>query len=125
MIVKHLNNIIGSEFDIEWGNGKSRRFLLKNDKMNFSFVVTSVNANTESYLQYNNHLEACYCIDGHGEIECEGEIFPINEGTMYALDKNDAHILRALTNMQLISIFSPALEGNEKHSLKDGIYSTY
>jgi L-ectoine synthase len=125
MIIKHLKDVIGSSSDIEWGNGNSRRFLLKKDNMNFSFVVTSINANSESHLQYKNHLEACYCINGNGEIECNGKVFPINEGTLYALDQNDSHILIAHTDMQLISIFSPPLEGNEKHTLKDGAYSTY
>lgn len=65
-------------------------------------------------------MEACYCIDGEGEVECDGQLFLIKAGTMYALDKNDKHILRAKTNMKLVCVFVPALKGQEKHNFIEG-----
>ncbi len=125
MIVRHLDDIIGSEREIkaENGNWVSRRFLLKKDSMGFSFHETIIYANTETHIWYKNHLEAVYCVGGRGEIETlsDGKVYPIDNGTMYALDKNDEHYLRAFDNMRLICVFNPALTGKETH-LPDGSY---
>jgi len=64
MIINLLEKIKGTDRDIPWGNGQSRRFLLESDSMGFSLTDTIVLAGTESLLQYRNHLEACYCIEG-------------------------------------------------------------
>ncbi|MEE8546241.1 MAG: ectoine synthase, partial [Alphaproteobacteria bacterium] len=40
-------------------------------------------------------------------------VHPIAPGTIYALDRHDAHVLRAHTDMRLICVFNPALEGGE------------
>ena len=119
MIVRRLEEMMGSERDIHWGNGQSRRFLLERDGMGFTVTDTVVNAGTESLLQYRNHLEACYCIDGEGEVEANGNIWPIRPGTLYALDQHDEHWLRAKTTMRLICVFFPALKGQESHNLEE------
>ncbi len=50
-----------------------------------------------------------------------GEVWPIRPGVMYALDKNDRHILRALKgDLRLICTFSPALSGQETHDADGG-----
>jgi L-ectoine synthase len=126
MIIKQLKSIQNTGLDVNWGNGRSRRFLVQNDGVGFSLVDTIVNPNTESRLEYKKHLEACYCIEGEGEIECNGEIYPISEGSLYVLDKHEAHILRAYdNNMRLVCIFTPALRGDEVHQLKEEVYSSY
>ncbi|HAC65372.1 MAG TPA: L-ectoine synthase, partial [Cyanothece sp. UBA12306] len=108
------------------GNGQSRRFLVESDGMGYSLTDTVINAGSESLLQYNNHLETCYCIQGEGEIEdMDGVIYPIEIGTMYALDKHDKHYLRAKTTMRLVCVFSPPLKGNESHNLDGNSESSY
>lgn len=88
MIVKHLVNI--KKNSIKWGNGVSARFLLKKDKIGFTVTHTTINAGSISKMEYKNHLEACYCIEGEGEIEDEfGNKQNILKGTLYALDKHD------------------------------------
>jgi L-ectoine synthase len=80
MIVKNLNEIIGSEREVhaENGNWISRRFLLRDEGMGFSFHETIIKANTETHIWYKNHLEAVYCVAGNGEIEDlkSGKIYP-------------------------------------------------
>ena len=126
MIVRNLDELVGTKRDIAWGNGQSRRFLLENDGMGYSLTDTVIDAGSESLLQYNNHLEACYCIQGNGEIETmDGVVYPIKVGTMYALDKHDKHYLRATTTMRLVCVFYPALKGNESHNLNDDSESSY
>ena len=70
-------------------------------------------------MEYRNHLETVYCIEGEGEIEdlATGEIHAIRAGTLYALNKHDHHILRANrgTHMRMVCVFNPPLTGREKH----------
>lgn len=126
MIVRTLDEILGSERDVkaENGNWVSRRFLLKDDRMGFSFHETIIYAGTETYIHYKNHLEAVYCVGGCGEIEERdtGVVHPIKDGTMYALNHHDPHYLRATTeDMRLICVFNPPLSGREVHG-EDGAY---
>ena len=126
MIIRKLSDIVGTERDVAWGNGQSRRFLLEKDGMGYSLTDTVIEAGTESLLEYKNHMEACYCIEGSGEVEdMDGNVHPIEVGTMYALDKHDKHYLRATTTMRLVCMFTPALTGQESHNLKDGESSHY
>ena len=44
-------------------------------------------------------------------------------GTLYALDRNDAHVLRATKgDLRLVCVFNPPLSGNERHR-EDGSYA--
>lgn len=116
MIVRRLGELEGTERDVEWGNGRSRRFLLARDGMGYTVTDTIVDAGTSSRLEYKRHLESCYCIEGEGEVVLDsGESHRITPGTMYALDQHEPHFLRARTRMRLICVFTPALEGSESH----------
>jgi len=125
MIVRTLEEIIGTPRDVraENGNWVSRRFLLKDDGMGFSFHETTIFAGTETHIWYKNHLEAVYCVGGSGEIEDleSGIVHPIRDGTMYALNGHERHYLRAHEEMRLICVFNPPLSGREVHD-KDGAY---
>ncbi len=119
MIVRNIDEILNSKREVPWGNGQSRRFLIESDNMGYSLTDTIINAGTTSLLEYKNHLETCYCIEGEGEVKTynEGKTYPITVGTMYALDKNDKHYLTAHSTMRLICVFTPALQGHESHDL--------
>ena len=69
MFVRSLNDVEATENYVHWGNGTSHRLLTEKDKMGFTVCHTIVRAGTQSELHYRNHLEACYCIDGEGEVE--------------------------------------------------------
>ena len=126
MIVTNLDQLVGTQRDVSWGNGQSRRFLIESDRMGYSLTDTIVDANTESLLQYSNHFEICYCIEGEGEVETmDGTVYKITPGTMYALDQHEQHYLRAKTRMRFVCVFSPALKGNESHNLADNSASCY
>ncbi|WP_050424575.1 ectoine synthase [Bradyrhizobium tropiciagri] len=128
MIVRSLHDIEATDHFVDWGNGTSHRLLTDKDGMGFSVCHTVVRANTVSLLQYRNHLEACYCIAGEGEVEdMDGNVFSIRKGDMYVLDKHDKHLLRGGRDKDLIlvSIFNPPLNGTERHKLNDPAGSTY
>lgn len=125
MILQELNKIVNTNRDVEWGNGNSRRFLIERDGMGYSLTDTVINAGTESLLEYKNHLETCYCVEGEGEVEVDGIVYPIKPGTMYALNRNDKHYLRAKSTMRLVCVFSPPLKGHESHKLTNAASSCY
>lgn len=120
-----------SKFDVqpvEWGNGKSYRLLTASDNIGFTIAHTIVRAGTESKLEYRNNLEACYCINGSGAVgDVHGNWHAITPGVVYALNEHDRHYLRASPNedLELVSIFTPPLRGDEKHSLTHDGFSSY
>lgn len=126
MIVRTLkDDILGTEAEVkaQTGTWTSRRLLLRRDGMGFSFHDTLIHAGTETLIHYANHLEAVYCVGGEGEIEVieTGEVWPIADGTMYALNGHEKHYLRAKTELRMICVFNPPLTGREDHD-EDGIY---
>lgn len=105
------------------GNWESTRLLLRNDNMGFSFHITTIYAGADFMLHYQHHLESVYCISGEGEVESleDGKKHPITPGTIYILDMNDKHKLRATREMTLACVFNPPLHGKEVHN-KEGAY---
>jgi L-ectoine synthase len=122
MIVKHLDDVVQTKDDIDTKTWNSRRMLLKQDGMGFSLHDTLIKAGTETLIWYRNHVEAVYCVEGDGEIEViGGETYPIRPGTLYALNGNEKHLLRANRQMRMVCVFNPPLTGEEVHD-EDGVY---
>lgn len=124
MIVRTLKDCENSERNVEGGNWKSVRMLLKDDKMGFSFHITTIRANTETPIHYQNHLESVYCISGNGEVETveDGKVYPIEAGTLYILDRHDKHLLRGGSeDMIMACVFNPPITGKEVHD-ENGVY---
>lgn len=123
MIVRTLEDVRESDNEIKASTWISRRYLLKKDKMNFSFHETIIFANTTTKMWYKNHLEAVYCVSGEGEIEAidEKKKWEIKPGTLYALNKHDRHLLNAKTELRLLCVFSPPCVGKETHD-EEGAY---
>lgn len=96
--------------------------------MGFTVCHTVVAAGTTSLLEYRNHLEACDCIAGKGEVEdMEGTVYAIRPGDIYVLDKHDQHYHRGgkSTELVLVSVFNPPLRGDERHRLDGSAGSAY
>jgi L-ectoine synthase len=125
MIVRKLEEITGSDQEIDGGNWVSRRLLLARDGMGYSMHDTIIRAGTETHIHYQNHLEAVYCIEGKGEVEtiADSRVWPIETGTLYALDRHDEHYLRANqgVDMRMVCVFKPPLTGREVHD-ESGVY---
>jgi L-ectoine synthase len=114
--------------NVEWGNGTSHRFLVEADGMGYTLTDTIVRAGSKCLIEYENHLEACYCIAGKGSvIEMDGTEHEIVVGTMYALDKRDPHYLLGGKDedMRLVCMFTPALQGDEAHDFNSDKPSHY
>lgn len=117
MIVRTLQEAEKTERRVTAKNWESVRLLLKSDGMGYSVHVTTIYAGTATEMEYRNHLEAVYCIEGDGEIEtlADNKVYQIAPGTIYALDKHDHHILRARTDLKLVCVFNPPVTGKEVH----------
>ncbi len=127
MIIRKLEDIIGTERDVAWGNGRSRRFLTEADRIPYTLTDTIVSAGSTSLLEYRNHIETCYCISGKGRVRnaATDEEHAIVPGTMYALDRNDPHYLIAdEEDLRLVCIFLPALRGDEVHDVSSREHSS-
>ncbi len=105
------------------GNWESTRLLLREDAMGFSFHITTIYQGADFQMHYQNHLESVYCISGQGEVETisDGKKYSIEAGTLYILDQNDKHILRANKEMIMACVFNPPLNGKEVHN-SEGAY---
>ncbi|WP_209124084.1 ectoine synthase [Alkalihalobacillus sp. BA299] len=124
MKVIKLEDVIGTENEVKSDNWISRRLLFKKDGMGYSVNDTIIKEGTETHIWYQNHLEAVYCIEGEGEVETlsDNKIHPIKANTLYALDKNDEHLLRATKgDMRMVCVFNPPLTGRETHD-ENGVY---
>ena len=125
MIVRNLSEAEQSERRVisPDGNWESTRLLLKTDNMGFSFHITTIYEGANFQMHYKNHLESVYCISGKGEVEtvADGKKYPISPGTIYILNNNDKHILRAFSEMKMACVFNPPLTGKEVHN-NEGAY---
>lgn len=118
MIVKHLNQILGTAAHARGDGWESRRILLGPDGLGYSLHDTLVKEGSVLELEYKNHVETNYCIAGEGEVEevSTGRIWPLAQGSVYVLDGHERHILRALKgDLRLVCVFTPALSGREVH----------
>lgn len=124
MIVRNVKDVLGTDHEIITENWTSRRVLLADDRMGFSFHETVIFPGTETHIHYQNHLEAVWCIEGDGEIEtiADGRKYALGPGVVYALDEHDEHWLRGgVEPLRVICVFNPPLTGREVHD-ESGVY---
>lgn len=123
MIVRTLAEIQGTERDVETPTWRSLRLVLAREKVGFSLHETVLYAGTETSMWYAHHIEAVYCIEGHGELvnDDTGERHELGPGTIYLLDGHEHHTVRARTNLRTVCVFNPPVTGREVHD-ENGVY---
>ncbi|MCP3961999.1 MAG: ectoine synthase [bacterium] len=123
MIIRRLDEVLGTEREVSDANWNSRRLLLAADGLGFSLHDTLIRAGTSIEMQYRHHVEAVYCVEGRGSIRNleDGAVTEIVPGTLYALDGHERHLLAAESELRLVCVFNPALTGDEVHDA-DGTY---
>lgn len=119
MIVKHLEDVLGTQADVDTEGWTSRRLIYKDAGMGYSVNDTIIKPGAELEMEYRNHLETVYCIEGEGELTdlATGLTHAIRPGTLYALNNHDHHLLKANkgTHMRMVCVFNPPLTGREVH----------
>ena len=124
MIVRHFNELeAAGRLKEKPGVFSSARYLLKDDGVGFTLTQTTLAAGQGLEMQYKNHIEANLVIEGEGVVTNieTGEVFQLQPGSMYTLDKHDRHHMQANTDMRIVCVFTPALTGEETHDA-DGSY---
>ena len=125
MIVRSLKDILHTDRDVSGPGWNSRRLLLSSDGMGFSLTDTIVKQDAVLELEYTHHLEACYCIEGRGQIRRfdEETWHSLEPFTLYALDQHDRHLVQAIgADLRFVCVFNPPLSGGEVHR-EDGSYA--
>lgn len=123
MLVRKLSDIDGSDRDIRSETWKSRRLLLASDGRGYSLHDTILYAGTETTMEYANHIESVYCIEGKGRLLdlVDGDEHVLEAGTLYVLDGHERHQVVAETDLRMICVFTPPVTGNEVHD-ENGAY---
>ena len=123
MIVRTLKEARSTARRVVTDNWESVRMLLKSDGMGFSFHITTIYPGKVNEMWYQNHLEAVFCLSGRGKLkdQTSGKEYTIEPGVIYALDKNDKHVLTASEALTLACVFNPPLNGKEVHN-EEGAY---
>jgi methionyl-tRNA formyltransferase len=122
MIVRTLDEALGTRRSVTTGNWRSVRLVLAEDGVGFSFHITTMFAGTETPMRYRNHVECVYCVEGDGELvdSVTGRRQPLRAGVLYLLDKHDPHVVHARTDLVIACVFAPALVGDEVHDEEGG-----
>ncbi len=117
MIVRTLASILNTAAHVKGEAFESRRILLAADGLGYSLHDTICKAGSAQRLEYKNHVETKHVIEGLGAVQnlVPGQVWPLGPGTVYTLDRHEAHLLTAQTDMRIICVFTPALSGQEKH----------
>lgn len=117
MIVRTLDEVRGSDREINAKTWTSRRLLLAPDGVGFSLHDTLLHAGTTTEMCYRNHVEAVYCVEGEGRlVDLDHEtVHPIAPGTLYVLDGHERHSVIADTDLRMVCVFDPPITGAEVH----------
>jgi L-ectoine synthase len=123
MIVRSIEELDGTDRDVEHSNWRSRRLILARDGVGFSLHETVMHAGTEATMWYANHVEAVYCIAGEAELTDHetGRTYRIVPGTMYLLDGHERHTVRVASDLRTVCVFNPPVTGREVHDER-GVY---
>lgn len=123
MIVRTLEEITGTERDVETENWRSRRIVLAGDGVGFSLHETVLQPGTVNDFWYANHVEAVFVVEGEGELydKDSGTTHRLGPGSTYVLDGHERHQLRTHTLMRTVCVFTPPVTGREVHD-ENGVY---
>lgn len=123
MIVKRLADVADTERDVRAETWRSRRLLLASDGRGYSLHDTVLYAGTKTEMEYVNHIESVYCIEGEGTLVdlTNDTIHPLAPGTLYVLDGHERHRVEADTDLRMLCVFTPPVTGLEVHD-ENGAY---
>ena len=115
----------GRVISISHGRATAVRLLTKSDRLGFSLSEARASLAGQSDLWYKNHWEANYVRSGNVTLEdrSTGERWQLEPGMLYCVGPKDRHrIIRdEPSDMRIISVFNPPIEGDETHD-EDGAY---
>jgi L-ectoine synthase len=116
MLRRRLAEVNGTDRDVRDDWWRSRRLLVAEDGLPYSFHITIVHPGARLQFEYANHRETVYCIAGAGTLHdlASGETFAMERGSLYTAGIGAPHEVVADTEMTLVCVFDPPLEGTEE-----------
>ncbi|HEX6286458.1 MAG TPA: ectoine synthase [Acidimicrobiia bacterium] len=116
MLIRHLDQISNTERDVFGQGWRSRRLVVADDGLRYSFHVTTLDEGARLEFEYEDHRETVYCIQGEGQIQdlATGRTERIKPGTIYSAGIGEPHVITADTSMSLVCVFDPPLAGTEE-----------
>jgi L-ectoine synthase len=125
MIVRTSNEITGTHRDVASGSWRSKRIVLSDDGVGFSFHETTIAAGTVNEFHYRHHIEAVWLVEGIGTLTdlATNITYPLAPGSMYLLDGHERHRITVVETMRMFCVFNPPVTGREKHD-PSGTYPT-
>ena len=135
VVHRSMEKLIGTDRDIDWQHGRSRRFLRQDDGFNISIHNTINIPGSVSPIHYTNQFEAVYWIGGRGRFTWGGdnrdqqshdwdysEDNP-KDSTMMVVG-NTSHIVYSYEPGPIsLAVFYPPLKGTETHDFSKGASS--
>lgn len=117
MIVRTTAEITGTDRDVSDGTWRSKRIILADDGVGFSFHETTIAANSVNEFRYEHHIEAVWIVEGTGTLTNleTGEQHPLGPGTMYLLDGHERHRVTCDEQLRMLCVFNPPVTGQEVH----------
>ena len=119
MFVRHVEQMREAGQEMLVANGQARviRALTKSDGLGFSFSDVKFAPGATTVLWYKHHWETNYIMSGSGQVKdlTTGETWKLEPDMTYNVGPKDRHQLSAETDLHLISVFCPPLEGTEQH----------
>lgn len=125
MIVRSTEEITGTDRDVSSPNGnwRSKRIVLADDGVGFSFHETTIAAGSFNEFHYAHHIEAVWVVEGEGTLtDLEtGNVYELGPGSMYLLNEHERHRVEPRSQMRMLCVFNPPVTGREVHD-ENGVY---
>lgn len=119
MFVKSADEMraAGKELVVAGGKARTIRMLTQADNVGFGLSDVHFDAGAEAVLWYKHHWEANHILAGTCEVTdlTTKQSWRLTPSMAYYVGPKDRHKLRAITDVHLLSVFSPALKGDEQH----------
>ncbi len=119
MFLRRIDGMRTTGKEMMTANGQARvvRALTRSDGLGISISDVNLAAGASTVLWYKHHWESNYILSGTGLVEDlnTGESWKLKPDMAYNVGPRDRHRLNAHTDMHLVSVFCPPLEGSEQH----------
>jgi len=117
MIIRTTAEITGTDRDVSAGAWRSKRIILADDGVGFSFHETTIEADSVSEFHYQHHVEAVWVTEGAGTLTNleTGERHALGPGSMYLLDGHERHRINCVEDLRMLCVFNPPVTGREVH----------
>lgn len=127
MFARRIEDFAGTERQMVRTDGEMRlqstRLLIQSDGCGFSVSDVQVSAGFTADLWYKNHVEGNLIVSGKMELADlnTGQSWDLGPEDLYVVGPRDRHRGVAKTDLHIVSVFCPAMAGDERHD-SDGAY---